>query len=175
MSVATQFFAHDFCINMALPSLKRLHGFCRSFIPSVIEPSFGVGRIIYCMFEHCFDTRKEDEKRTFFHFTPVVAPVKATVFPLLQKPAFIEKAQSVAALLTSAGLSTIIDSSAASIGKRYARTDEIGVPYAVTIDHQTLEDSTVTVRDRDSTTQVAAMSLALLFSSLLGAVCGFHL
>lgn len=160
---------------MALPSLKRLHGFCRSFIPSVIEPSFGVGRIIYCMFEHCFDTRKEDEKRTFFHFTPVVAPVKATVFPLLQKPAFIEKAQSVAALLTSAGLSTIIDSSAASIGKRYARTDEIGVPYAVTIDHQTLEDSTVTVRDRDSTTQVAAMSLALLFSSLLGAVCGFHL
>ena len=127
-------------------------------MPSVIEPSFGVGRIIYCMFEHCFDTRKGDEKRAFFHFKPVVAPVKATVFPLLQKPKFIDQAQAVAALLTAAGLSTIVDSTAASIGKRYARTDEIGVPFAVTIDHQTLEDSTITVRERDSTTQVG-MSL----------------
>ena len=107
------------------------------------------------MFEHCCDTREGDEKRIFFRFTPVVAPVKATVFPLLQKPDFIQHSQAIAALLTSAGLSTIVDWSAASIGKRYARTDEIGVPYAVTIDHQTLEDGTITVRDRDSTTQVS--------------------
>lgn len=127
-------------------------------MPSVIEPSFGVGRIIYCMFEHCYDTRKGDEKRSLFHFKPVVAPVKATVFPLLQKPNFIDQAQAVAALLTAAGLSTIVDSTTASIGKRYARTDEIGVPFAVTIDHQTLEDSTITVRDRDSTTQVGVSS-----------------
>ncbi|KAK9846036.1 hypothetical protein WJX84_001354 [Apatococcus fuscideae] len=131
---------------------KKLTG--RNFVPSVIEPSFGVGRIIYCMFEHCYATRKGDEKRSLFHFKPIVAPVKATVFPLFAQPTFIDQAQAVAALLTAAGLSTIVDSTGASIGKRYARTDEIGVPFAVTVDHQTLEDSTVTVRDRDSTTQV---------------------
>ena len=131
----------------------------RNFVPSVIEPSFGVGRIIYCMFEHCYATRKGDEKRSLFHFKPVVAPVKATVFPLFAQPNFIDQAQAVAALLTAAGLSNIVDSTGASIGKRYARTDEIGVPFAVTVDHQTLEDSTVTVRDRDSTTQVGSLWL----------------
>ncbi|KAK9841503.1 hypothetical protein WJX74_006826 [Apatococcus lobatus] len=146
----------EFAITAAMVQIKqekkKLTG--RNFVPSVIEPSFGVGRIIYCMFEHCYATRKGDEKRSLFHFKPIVAPVKATVFPLFAQPTFIDQAQAVAALLTAAGLSTIVDSTGASIGKRYARTDEIGVPFAVTVDHQTLEDSTVTVRDRDSTTQV---------------------
>lgn len=56
----------------------------RNFTPAVIEPSFGIGRILYCVFEHCFYTREGDESRSVFRFTPVTAPVKCTVFPLLQ-------------------------------------------------------------------------------------------
>lgn len=55
-----------------------------NFTPAVIEPSFGIGRILYCVFEHCFYTREGDESRSVFSFTPVTAPVKCTVFPLLQ-------------------------------------------------------------------------------------------
>jgi glycyl-tRNA synthetase len=64
---------------------KKMSG--RNYTPSVIEPSFGIGRIIYCMFEHCYYTREGEgnEARSVFKFTPVVAPVKATVFPLVQK------------------------------------------------------------------------------------------
>ena len=57
----------------------------RNYTPAVIEPSFGIGRIMYCMFEHSYYTREGDETRTVMKFTPIVAPVKATVFPLLQK------------------------------------------------------------------------------------------
>ena len=57
---------------------------CRSFTPGVIEPSFGIGRILYCVFEHCFYVREGDEKRNVFAFPPSVAPIKCTVFPLLQ-------------------------------------------------------------------------------------------
>lgn len=53
------------------------------FIPGVIEPSFGIGRIVYCVLEHCFDIREKDEKRTFFNFPPLVAPYKVSVLPLI--------------------------------------------------------------------------------------------
>eukprot|EP00884_Botryococcus_braunii_P021137 jgi/Botrbrau1/7707/Bobra.0159s0142.1 len=131
---------------------KKVSG--RKFIPSVIEPSFGIGRIIYCMFEHCYYLRDGDEKRTVFRFTPVVAPVKATVFPLVAKAELNALATDIASKLTKAGLSSIVDTTGNTIGKRYARTDEIGVPFGVTVDRTSLEDQTVTVRERDSTAQV---------------------
>lgn len=81
--------------------------FHSNFVPSVIEPSFGIGRIIYCMFEHCFYTR--DDARTAFRFTPVVAPVKATVFPLLQRAELNELAAKMASALTAEGLATVVD------------------------------------------------------------------
>lgn len=86
---------------------------CRNFTPSVIEPSFGIGRILYCMFEHTYYTRKEDEKRTVFAFTPVSAPYKATVFPLLQRAELNAPAEKIAAMLRRAGLSTKIDTTSA--------------------------------------------------------------
>lgn len=131
---------------------KRLAG--RSFVPSVIEPSFGIGRILYCVFEHCYYTREGDESRAVLKFTPLVAPVKATVFPLMQKKDLNDLATKISASLTSAGLSNIVDTTGNTIGKRYARTDEIGVPFALTVDFKSLEDSTVTVRERDSTSQI---------------------
>mmetsp|Transcript_6700 Transcript_6700/g.18764 ORF Transcript_6700/g.18764 Transcript_6700/m.18764 type:complete len:690 (+) Transcript_6700:167-2236(+) len=126
----------------------------RSFTPSVIEPSFGLGRIIYCMFEHNFYTREGDENRGVFSFKPLIAPTKATVFPLLQKPELNERARAISAALIKMRVSSIIDTTGTGIGKRYARTDELGVPFAVTVDYDTVKDGTVTLRERDSTSQV---------------------
>lgn len=123
----------------------------------MVEPSFGIGRILYSIFEHAYyvrDVEGASEARTVFRFTPLVAPVKTTVFSLLQKEQFNAKAGDICGMLRKAGLSSIVDTTGASIGKRYARTDEIGVPFAITVDHGTLKDDTVTVRERDSMAQV---------------------
>ena len=132
--------------------IKKVSG--KNFIPAVIEPSFGIGRLLYCMFEHCYYVREGDDRRTVFRFTPLAAPIKATVFPLMAKPDLVAKAEDVARSLRKIGLSNTIDTTGTSIGKRYARTDEIGVPFAVTVDYETLEEGSVTVRDRDTTAQV---------------------
>ncbi|KAJ9512986.1 hypothetical protein QJQ45_029195 [Haematococcus lacustris] len=143
----------------------------RNFTPAVIEPSFGIGRIMYSMFEHAFYTRGGDgnEARTVFRFTPLVAPIKATVFPLIQKPELNDVARKVSTALTTAGMSNIVDTTGNTIGKRYARTDEIGVPFAVTVDFQALEDASVTLRERDTMTQIRVpiAEVAALISSLV--------
>mmetsp|Transcript_100 Transcript_100/g.218 ORF Transcript_100/g.218 Transcript_100/m.218 type:complete len:686 (-) Transcript_100:225-2282(-) len=126
----------------------------RNFVPGVIEPSFGIGRIMYSMFEHTYYAREGDEARSVFRFPPLVAPIKATVFPLLQKQELSDVARKLSSSLTSVGLSNIVDTTGTSIGKRYARTDELGVPYAVTVDYEVVSNSTVTVRERDTMTQV---------------------
>ncbi|CAI5521720.1 unnamed protein product [Closterium sp. Naga37s-1] len=132
---------------------KKLQG--QSFTPSVIEPSFGIGRIIYCIYEHSFYSRPSaDEARTVFRFTPLVAPIKCTVFPLVQRGDLEKVAQEASAGLTKGGVANKIDTTGTTIGKRYARTDELGCPFAITVDGQTLEDGTVTLRERDSTAQV---------------------
>uniref|UniRef100_A0A0E0QLS5 glycine--tRNA ligase n=1 Tax=Oryza rufipogon TaxID=4529 RepID=A0A0E0QLS5_ORYRU len=125
----------------------------RVFTPSVIEPSFGIGRIIYCLFEHSFYTRpskSEEEQLNVFRFPPIVAPIKCTVFPLVKNQEFDDAAKVIDKALTTAGISHIIDTTAISIGRRYARTDEIGVPFAVTVDSAT----SVTIRERDSKEQI---------------------
>ncbi|OVA19100.1 WHEP-TRS [Macleaya cordata] len=125
----------------------------RVFTPSVIEPSFGIGRIIYCLFEHSFYTRPSkagDEQLNVFCFPPLVAPIKCTVFPLVQNQQYEEVAKQISKSLTAVGISHKIDITGTSIGKRYARTDELGVPFAITVDTTT----TVTIRERDSKDQI---------------------
>lgn len=142
---------------------KKVHG--RSFTPGVIEPSFGIGRFLYVLFEHAFYTRPDDAKRGVFRFPPAVAPTKAVVLPLVAKPVFADRAKALAKALTKAGVSSQIDTTGTTVGRRYARADEIGVPFALTVDGQTVEDDTVTLRERDSTAQVrvpAAEAPALL-------------
>ncbi|KAK4371323.1 hypothetical protein RND71_010798 [Anisodus tanguticus] len=131
--------------------IKKEHQ--RVFTPSVIEPSFGIGRIIYCLYEHSFYTRPSkagDEQLNVFRFQPLVAPIKCTVFPLVQNQQYEEVAKLISKSLTVAGISHKIDITGTSIGKRYARTDELGVPFAITVD----STSSVTVRERDSKDQV---------------------
>ncbi|PWZ37737.1 Glycine--tRNA ligase, mitochondrial 1 [Zea mays] len=139
--------------NMVSINIEKKKEHQRKFTPSVIEPSFGIGRIIYCLFEHCFYQRPgktEDEQLNVFRFPPLVAPIKCTVFPLVKLEKFEAVAKKISKALTAAGISHIIDMTGNTIGKRYARTDEIGVPLAITVDHTT----SVTVRDRDSKDQI---------------------
>lgn len=124
------------------------------YVPSVIEPSFGIGRIVYCVFEHCFRQREEDAQRTYFVFPPLVAPVKCSILPLLDKPELNNLVQSIKSLFTRAGISSKIDDSGQTIGKRYARTDECGIPFAVTVDFDTITDESVTLRDLHTMKQV---------------------
>ncbi|MCL4132603.1 UNVERIFIED_CONTAM: hypothetical protein GTU68_040039, partial [Idotea baltica] len=124
--------------------------------PSVIEPSFGVGRVLYTLLEHSFRVREEDDKRTFFALPPVVAPVKVCVLPLSNKAEFAPFVQQLADAMTELNLSVRIDDSTGSIGRRYARTDEIAIPFGITVDFDTISSSphSVTLRERDSTLQV---------------------
>jgi len=122
----------------------------RKIIPHVIEPSFGIERTIYAVLLHSF---VEDEERgwDWFNFNPKIAPISVAVFPLLNKKEMVSKALEIFNSLKKR-FDTTFDKSG-SIGKRYARSDEIGVPYAITIDHQSLVDNTVTIRDRNTTNQ----------------------
>jgi len=130
---------------------KKING--HTFVPHVIEPSFGIGRIIYAVFEHSYYIRENDEKRGVLALPPHIAPVKASVLPLLTNQKLIAFVPRIVSQLTAVGISSKVDT-VQSIGRRYARTDEIGIPYGITIDYTTVEDETVTLRNRDMTSQV---------------------
>lgn len=127
----------------------------REFVPNVIEPSFGIGRILYALIEHSWYRRAgDDEARNVLGFPVVTAPFKALVTPISSNPSFTPFINECAALLRRNGIANKVDESAASIGRRYARADELGTPFAVTVDFQTLKDQTVTLRERDSLKQI---------------------
>ena len=118
------------------------------FVPGVIEPSFGIGRIVYCVLEHCFNVREKDEKRTFFAFPPVVAPYKVSIIPLIHDENMLAYVEPIRKILVQNGISYKIDDVSDSVGRRYTRTDEIGVPFGITIDDVTVIDKkTVTLRE----------------------------
>ncbi|MCQ4153737.1 MAG: glycine--tRNA ligase [Archaeoglobi archaeon] len=123
-------------------------------VPHVIEPSFGLDRITYTVLEHSFDKDMvEGEERRVLRLKRRMAPIEVAVLPLLSREPFTGKALEIAGMLKKAGFYTDYDDSG-SIGRRYRRYDEIGTPLCITVDHQTFEDGSVTVRDRDTTGQV---------------------
>jgi len=125
------------------------------FYPSVIEPSFGIGRILYCLFEHNYYAREGgDEARVVLGLAPAVAPVKAMILPLSKNEVFDPLLRRVGQAFGAAGLVYRVDDSGVGIGRRYARADEIGVPFGVTVDFEAVKVGTVTLRERDSMKQV---------------------
>lgn len=123
-------------------------------LPHVAEPSFGVDRTIYSILAHSLEKDKVDgEERTVLHLEPEVAPTEVAVFPLMDKDDLSSKAETLAIRLRESGFSVSFDNTG-NIGKRYRRQDEVGTPYCVTIDYETKEDSTVTIRERDTTEQI---------------------
>jgi glycyl-tRNA synthetase len=154
------------------------------FIPHVIEPSYGIDRIFYGVMEHAFDEENiakkvaefgikgteeigkeseyvkddrdaelEEDNRLVMHFSSAVSPVQVAVLPLLTRKELSDPAKKIVAKLKENALLVNYDDSG-TIGRRYRRNDEIGTPYSVTVDYDTLKDGTVTIRDRDSMRQV---------------------
>jgi glycyl-tRNA synthetase len=121
--------------------------------PHTVEPSFGVDRLVYTVLAHAYREDEVDgEQRTYLSVPPSIAPTTVGVFPLMDKDGLADRAQEVARALRSAGLAVTYDDSGA-IGRRYRRQDEVGTPFCVTVDYDTLDDDTVTVRERDTTAQ----------------------
>jgi glycyl-tRNA synthetase len=140
------------------------------YVPHVIEPAAGADRATLAFLVDAYDEEEVDgEQRTVLKLHPRLAPVKVAVLPLVRKDGQPELAREVYAALR-VRIQAEYDEGG-SIGRRYRRQDEIGTPYCVTIDHQSLEDRTVTVRDRDSLAQerVAIDDLPALLSERLAA------
>jgi len=146
------------------------------YTPHVIEPAFGVGRIFYAILEHTFYVRQQAEaaaaaaaaaapakgkekdaeadKRTVFSLPAFLAPSKLSILPLSSNAEFVPAQRTLSKDCVALGVSFKVDASSGSIGRRYARADEIGIPFGVTIDFQTKEDGSVTIRERDSMQQI---------------------
>ncbi|OII77189.1 glycyl-tRNA synthetase [Cryptosporidium andersoni] len=146
------------------------------FIPAVIEPSFGIGRIIYCVLEHSFRIRSDESlhqingekisvnkdiqtsigemQRCYLSIPPIIAPIKCSILPISSNIIFNDIVNIIRDECIGIGISCKLDTSSASIGRRYARTDEIGIPFGITVDFQTIKDNTVTLRERDTMKQV---------------------
>jgi glycyl-tRNA synthetase len=130
------------------------------FLPHCIEPSFGVERTMLAVLSDAYTEDEIDgEKRVYMKFSPKIAPVKVAVFPLLKnKPQLVEKAREIYLMLKKQIPGVVFDDNG-NIGKRYRRQDEIGTPFCVTIDFDTVEKNVgVTVRDRDSGKQERVMT-----------------
>jgi len=124
--------------------------------PYVIEPSGGVDRITLAFLMDAYEeqTLEGGKQRTVLHLHPDLAPVKAAVIPLARnKPDMVEMAKLIKRDLQAKGRLRVLFDDSGNIGKCYARQDEIGTPFCVTVDHQSLEDRQVTVRERDSMAQ----------------------
>ncbi len=143
------------------------------YVPYVIEPSAGADRGTLAFLVDAYDEDgPDDDRRTVLRLHPSLAPTKVAVFPLMRKAGMPEKAQEVAAMLRPL-VTTAYDETRA-IGRRYRRQDEVGTPLGVTVDHQTLDDDTVTLRNRDSMEQqrVAINALpALVTEKVAPPVC----
>ena len=126
----------------------------KRYIPHVIEPALGVDRTFLALLCAAYDEDEIDgDKRVSLRFHPRIAPIKAAVFPLVKtKPDLVEKAREIFKILQRRW-NVFYDESGA-IGRRYRRMDEVGTPFGITVDFNTLDDGTITLRDRDTTKQV---------------------
>jgi glycyl-tRNA synthetase len=124
-----------------------------SYVPYVVETSIGLDRTFLAVMSHAYTEEKLEDgsERVVMKFPPVLAPLKAAVFPLVKKDGLPEKAREIFDQLKYDYMCQYDEKDA--IGKRYRRHDAIGTPYCITVDHQSLEDNTVTIRERDSMAQ----------------------
>jgi glycyl-tRNA synthetase len=122
----------------------------RRFVPHVVEPSFGSDRLFYVALEYAYSLK---DNRVVMRFPRSIAPIQIGIYPLMSKDGLLEKAQELQRQLIREGFSVEFDE-AGSIGRRYARADEAGIQLGITVDYETLTQSTVTIRDRDSWCQV---------------------
>ena len=122
-------------------------------VPAVVESSAGVDRALLTILADAFTQEEVNgESRTVLKLSPKIAPIKVAVFPLMNKNNMPEISQKIVEDIRNSGIASFYDAGG-SIGKRYRRQDEAGTPFGITVDHDTLEDNTVTLRDRDTMNQ----------------------
>jgi glycyl-tRNA synthetase len=122
-------------------------------VPAVVEASAGVDRALLTILADAFTQEEVNgESRTVLKLSPKIAPIKVAIFPLMNKNNMPELSQKIVGDIRKAGIASFYDSGG-SIGKRYRRQDEAGTPFGITVDHDTLEDNTITLRDRDTMAQ----------------------
>jgi len=136
------------------------------FIPYILETSVGMGRMFLAVLSEAYDEEEitseqgETETRVVLRLPAFLAPVTVAVMPLMKKDGLAEKGKELFGVLSQHMYASYDESG--SVGKRYRRADEVGTPYCVTLDYQTLEDNTVTVRDRDTMEQVRVDIVSLV-------------
>lgn len=145
---------YEVTTDLVKVELKTIRETVREFVPNVIEPSFGLGRIFYALLEHSFWARAEDVDRGVLSLNPLVAPIKVLVVPISSNEKLAPLVKDVAARLRREGIAARVDDSSATIGKRYARNDELGTPFACTLDFASVQNKTMTLRERDTTSQL---------------------
>jgi glycyl-tRNA synthetase len=129
----------------------------KQIVPYVIEPSAGVDRGVLALLCEAYEeeVKPNGEKRTVLRLKPSMAPIKAAVVPLKRNAAeIVDTCKGLKRELQSTGEMRVVYEDTGNIGKAYSRHDEVGTPYCITVDFQTLEDKTVTIRDRDSMEQI---------------------
>jgi len=144
-------------------------------VPHVIEPSYGIDRMCYAVLEQAYDEDTADgEKRVVLRLSPKVAPVQVAVFPLMPRDGLDTISRDITSTLQKQGILAEYDDSGA-IGRRYRRQDEIGTPFAITVDYETKDTDTVTLRDRDTMKQVRipVSQLAQLIPGLVNGTVKF--
>jgi glycyl-tRNA synthetase len=125
----------------------------QAIVPNVLEIAFGIERPLFCLLDNSFQPKSEARDTDWLKFAPEVAPIQVAVFPLMGKDELLGPAREIYDDVIDAGLIAQFDIGG-SIGRRYRRQDEVGTPFCITIDYTTVEDGTVTIRDRDSMEQV---------------------
>lgn len=155
-SIELEIKGKKFIIAKEFYEVKKLKEkvFGKKITPHVIEPSYGIDRIFYAILEHSYAKEKrENEEITILKLKNRIAPIKVGVFPLMAKDNLDKKALQIYEMLRKEKIPCYYDESG-SIGRRYARMDEIGTPYCITVDYISLEDDSATIRDRDSAEQI---------------------
>jgi len=136
--------------DMVFTRVERREVYSERYVPHVVEPSFGVDRLLYVTLEYAY---RERDGRIILSIPKYLAPIQVAVFPIVKRREYVEIGRRIYKRLLISGFRVVYDDND-SIGYRYVKADEEGIPYAITIDEKTLEDDTVTVRDRDTWRQV---------------------
>lgn len=149
----------EFKIEKEMLEVKKFKKtvYVEKFTPSVIEPSFGVGRIMYSILEQSFRVRENDEQRTYLSLPALISPFKCSVLPLSVNQEFVPYVNQLSEQLKQKGVRCkVFRSSGVAIGRRYARADQLGIPFGITVDFDTAnkQPPTATLRERDSMKQI---------------------
>ena len=146
--------SHDVSSDLIKVEPVTVTEYMREFTPNVIEPSFGIGRILYSLLEHSYWAREADQQRGVLSLPPLVAPIKVLLVTISQDPSLRQLIHEISRKLRKMGIASRVDDSGASIGKKYARNDELGTPFGCTVDFASTKNGTLTLRERDTTSQL---------------------